>query len=659
MSTDTGSSVKWRFKGISKLGTHQEVIWNPRMALYLVATGKNVGINRAIDDQRIGTVVLKDYEQVMGFQWDQKEGKQFVVYYKHGLAKVYDCTTGGSLQKVIKLVSSQDPSVSLSTAVWAKTEWKTFDNSYAALDMDLSAMMPGMVRIVRDSKQITMAPLEPWGPDLRNPEAQIILGHSQESHSYVMTIDDLISVEFKSGVDKLFKILPPKYKHGPFVGVGEGGSLEYVYLPLTEAPLMRELIKSSGQVQFLCTYLLENIALCRSDLIEPYRLFLARITNAYDGDLYEQLCDIVLTGYVASDLEDWLCNSIGDKNYKRWKQLSSRMYGDLNNVLVLAIVPACERLILVCEKLQGIHRSLKLQKMAGISDFHEDEWDSPEIQTLLCECQKLLTTALKITTDLNREAALHSVFADWFFDVMMESVDEDYKKPARNASPFDIEQYLASCWRDASETARIALLEAMATEALVTCSDDINMVYTKPWVLDLVKVSEPLKTLHTLAPTTTDLARAPPETRLLDAVSDDAGTVFVASTTSARPGQVEVSVTSGHSTTIGTFYASMDDLTQPCTVTDASFVKCDNGVATLVILHDDTTTIAANPNPQLTTTTVSRSPLLAAKLTSTAPQQITPQPNFPAHRLSTSFPGCPLSVHSDTLMAVYEMSCEN
>ncbi|SCV00268.1 LAME_0G08614g1_1 [Lachancea meyersii CBS 8951] len=678
MNTNTGETDVLRLKAITQVGSHQQVVWNPQLALYLVVAGKSIAVNRATDDQRVGAVVLKDPEQAIGYQWEQKTGKKFAVFYRNGLVRVYDCTTtGGHLQKVVNMADAQKgletKNANLSSAVWATVVWEQFSETYTALDVDLTALMPEMVRIVRDSKQITMAPLECWGPDMRHPEASLILAHSEDDHNYLLTIDGLVSVRFSSKIAHMCKILPPSYKGGPFVGVARDGSLEHVCVSFTKAPLMRELINSSGQVRMLCDYLVENIAVCRSDLIDPYIQFLTRISDAYSGqDLYTQLCEILVSGCVDPALEDWLCNSIGDKNFKRWKQLSTRMYRDLSNVLTLAIVPACERLILECEKLQGIHKSIKLHKMKDKCEFETASWASPKLDTLLHVCQEILQSTLRWISDLNLEAALHTLFADWFFDVVMECVDEDYKIPATHEtrSALRLEQYLAACWRNQSATAGVLPLETLVSDQLVTCAANVDELYTKPWISKLIEVSVAAPTI--------------PNVHVWDAVVDDTGTVFTASQSATdRPSTIRITehgrathkastqawdLETGTqiNTTTTTKTTGDSSLSHPefggvrVRVRDAAFVTCPQSVAisaALVVLHGN----SDNDNAALTTLQVRPSTLLAGNYTLTGLQQQLPRalaPSGSRRRLHACSSSSLLSVHDSTVMAVYEMSCD-
>ncbi|SCU87228.1 LAFA_0E05490g1_1 [Lachancea sp. 'fantastica'] len=674
MHAKTGEVEAFRFKGKTQLGPHQRVLWNPQLALYLVVTGKTITVNRQIDDQRVATVVLKDVDQVFAYQWDQETGKRFAVFYRNGIVKIYDCTTaGGQLQKVVNITETQNKA--LSSAVWARVAWETFSDTYAVLNVDVAALMPDMVRIVRDSKQVSMAPMGPWGPDLSVPEASVILAHSQEDRCYLLTVDDLVTVRFSSEIDQMCKILPPRSKHGPFVGVARDGTLEHIRLQLTEVPLMRELVKNSGYVRFLCDYLADHISVCKSDLIDPFAQFLARLKSAYSGsNLYTQLCEVLVSGSVDPALEDWLCNSVGDKNYKRWKQLSTRMYGDLNNVLTLAVVPACERLILACERMQGIHKSLKLQKLKEIGEFDATKWPSPEVDVLLQECQKMLTDTLRLVADLNAEAALHTTFQEWFYDVVMECVDEDYKrKPSvenqNGNSAVQLERYLNVGWNSstASSTAHgLDLLATRARDQLVTCANELDRLYTKPWILELVQVN--------------CTGAAEPHMQVWDAIvdetDDDADCVFLASQKvmcapdheSSSTSIVSITRCPGPSSTTANNITMEWDLNSDLKtsssdstdskICDAIFITShgepDARAPALVVLHGSNDT-------SLTTLKLHRSSLVPTSFTLTgSTQQLQQGTNLfaaaPATKINACFPGTLLSVHNNSAMAVYEMS---
>lgn len=493
---------KWQFKRLIKLPKHRGVVWNPRLSLYLVLGDKTVSVNRAIDGQRIAAVNLRDDGQLIGAQWELAEGKLFALFFGNGAVRIYDCATGGSLREVVDLIDEgQSADVTVDTAVWSGAQWAQFRQEYKGLNIEITKQLPGMVRLVRDAKQLSVVPLETgklrWLADL-GKDAAIFLGHDEKSGDYLMTVDGLLSVRVPSGIKKMHKILR-QGEDGTFVGVGADGTVQWVVLRFLNSALMRELIRYSGQIRFLCSYLTENINMCKTDLIEPYRQFLTRIADAYEGgELASRFRDIILSGYIPEDLEDWLCNSIGDKNYKRWKQLSTRMYGDLNNVLALAVIPACERLILAAEQLQGIHKGLKLQEFGLASP---QEFESAEVTELITGCQALLHASLELVVDLNRDTRLHAIFADWFYDVVMETVDEDYKRPQNRDShqgcygdrTLALDQYISHCWENSEVWTRFErLLPQLAADADISATK-LDDIYTRAWVLEQVHVTSPVR----------------------------------------------------------------------------------------------------------------------------------------------------------------------
>ena len=456
----------------------------------------------------------------------------------------------------------------------------------------------------------------------------------------MVAIDGQLSLRFPSGIRNVHKILP-QGGSGSFLAVGKDGTLQWVTLKFLECALMRELVKSSGQIRFLCRYLAENVSLCHTELIEPYRVFLTRLMGAYEGDdLATRLRDILLTGYIPDDLEEWLCNSVGDKNYKRWKQLSTRMYGDLNNVLTLAVVPACERLILAAERMQGIHKSLKLQRFC--KDY-AGELTTVELQTLISECQTLLEFTLNLITELNRDAALHQVFAEWFYDVVMETVDEDYKRPSRDGIPLDsygLDQYLSYCWQSSETIQRFETsLPELAARPGVSAAL-LDRKYTREWLLADIHVTE---TVHV----DNDIRAGFDE--VLDAVASDfRAAIAYRTTTPQQPSAAECLTIASVEPPRDGF--SCSPASQPVlpTITHARLEQPHHVTGTLIFLHEGpcacdehlpfppASTVkspAAEPTPEVTTTTTTT---VTATATATATATVTPIP-------ATTNSGLPLS----------------
>ena len=74
--------------------------------------------------------------------------------------------------------------------------------------------------------------------------------------------------------------------------------------------------------------MLTHFEFINRELATPYLDFVKRLCDeAYGyGKLKSELEALFLLGEISCDLEDWLCNSVGEKNFKRWKYLGCEAY---------------------------------------------------------------------------------------------------------------------------------------------------------------------------------------------------------------------------------------------------------------------------------------------------------------------------------------------
>lgn len=385
------------------------------------------------------TLSWRSDELPIGYQWETMHGRLFALFFQNGIIRIYDASITGKMQTSLSLNTNH-----LDFVIWESVVWSNKNKMLQIFDIDTTELMPQLIKLVKDARQLAMVSVDmerpPW-TKLGDDESYIFLGHDQESKDYVLSIDGLIDVAFTAEISEISKILAHG-KHGNYVCLGKDMAVQHICLDFLDCPLTREIIKTCSKIKFLCDYLVQNIELLRSELLLPYQTFIAKVSEAYENDLAAALLDVLFTGYVPSELEDWLCNTIGDKNLRKWKHLSSKLYTDLNKIMVLTIVPACERLILCGERLHGIIRGLKLLKFGFEADG--SGIDAVEVDEFVELCQEMLELTLKSVRELNIETNLHNVFIEWFNDVVMEAVDEDYKrKETYDYNPLKIEQFIS------------------------------------------------------------------------------------------------------------------------------------------------------------------------------------------------------------------------
>lgn len=143
--------------------------------------------------------------------------------------------------------------------------------------------------------------------------------------------------------------------------------------------------------------------------------------DEYDiEELNDELTSLLLIGEVPLKFENWCCNSVGEKNLKKWKKLGSEAYQKTIQVLTLAFIPACERIIILAERVRGVLKSIQLKEEQMIIEL-------VDLSTLISDLQSFLKTTLETIKHMSQQEILFNNFLEWFCDKVMETIDEEYR----------------------------------------------------------------------------------------------------------------------------------------------------------------------------------------------------------------------------------------
>lgn len=388
--------------------------YNPLYPLYVRRFTRGLSIHRMADDARIATIIVRDMSQVARHQWDPSTGKFLSIFYKDGIVRIYDGFRSGRLVSLLR--AGKDGVVS---GVWDRIELEHSDKSDGnwSIDHDITEMMPKMVKFARDSHQLCVIPYslpsDVWRLPTADDTNQVLDAHvirCVDNLSVMLNGEFSLSISLPQVPSSLVKFVLAQHRYLAFY---QDGSVEKFDLAnLTENPFALRLLKDVVTMRQLYQYLQDHIELVQRDLIQPYDEFLERCCQGAFGGydpLREQLQELMLLGAVTPELEDWLVNSVGEKNLKRWRKLGTDAYHKTLQVLTLACLPACERLISLGQKCRG---NLLSQQM-----------NPPSIDSL----QLFLKNILETIANLSSQQRLLGSFLDWFDDRVHESIDEDYK----------------------------------------------------------------------------------------------------------------------------------------------------------------------------------------------------------------------------------------
>lgn len=423
---------------------------NPFYPLYAKKVEKGLSVNRVADDARIATIIVRDISQVVNYQWDVISGKFLIIFYKDGTARTYDGFKAGKLLSLLRITNKK-----VDGGIWDRIEEATSPSGkMQKFDHDVSKLMPKMIKFARDSRQIYILPYDPPNSEWRQTVIEeygnrynkklldIHIVHQEGDDELVVMLngDYVLSIKTQNeGLERssLREILVAE--HGLYHCFYEDGSATTLSLrPLLECQLTSALLKHVVTMRQLYGYLYDHLDLIKKDLVAPYTEFMNKVCGNTFGfqRLNEELTSLLLVGSVSEQLEDWLCNTIGEKNFKKWKKLELEGYQKSIQILTLSFIPACERLIILTERFRGMLKALQLRedqkvvKLVEIADFIR----------ILQSCLKLILEAIQRISSQER---LSQIFFEWFNDKVHESLDEDYKPKVRLESDSTIGHDLA------------------------------------------------------------------------------------------------------------------------------------------------------------------------------------------------------------------------
>ncbi|GCE99976.1 hypothetical protein ZYGM_002789 [Zygosaccharomyces mellis] len=414
------------------------VEYNPLYPLYVKSFTRGFSVHRMADDARIATIVVRDMSQVASHQWDLITGKYLSIFYTDGIVRIYDGFRSGRLVSLLRAGSNDAVS-----GIWDRLEIPSDPSTKdCSIDHDMTEMMPKMVKFARDSRQLCVVPYtlpsDVWRPSTDGCTNDLLDAHvirCQDNLSIMFDGEFSLSIQLVSITSPLVKFVAAQHQYLAFY---QDGSVEKFSLAnLIKNPFSLRLLKNVISMRQLYRYLQDHIELIQRDLIQPYEEFLGRCCQGAFGGydlLREQLVNLMLVGNVTPELEDWLVNSIGEKNLKRWRKLGTDAYHKTLQVLTLACLPACERLISLGQRCTG-----------NLLSHHLTSSSFPLLPPIDC-LQFFLKKVLEAIATLSSQQKLLSSFLDWFDDRVHESTDEDYKSHFdlhdNNSLGADIASYL-------------------------------------------------------------------------------------------------------------------------------------------------------------------------------------------------------------------------
>ncbi|QHS72330.1 anaphase promoting complex subunit 4 [Saccharomyces paradoxus] len=403
--------------------------YNPLFPIFATRISRGLAIYRVSDHAKLAVIPIRNINLVANYNWDTTTGKFLSIFFKDGTIRIHDIFKDGRLVSFLRI-----PSTKISKGIWDRIPLK-YESSNRNFACNIIDDLPKLIRFVKDSKRINIVPYTPpnslWrGPDEDDPESNekldvhVIFNEGNDKITFFFNGDYAVFLSVYDIEKEKFLKSIVKVQGGFYQCFYEDGTVRTLNLaPLLQSKSSVNLLNYIMVIKELIGYVLTHLEFINRELITPYLDFVKRLCDEAYGysKLKSELEALFLLGEISCDLEDWLCNSVGEKNLKRWKFVGCEAYQKTVQVLTLIFVPACERIIIFVEKLRAILEAFSIQnKFSHTSDL-------TAVEALLKNSQKLLTITLKSIIGLGKDEILFEKFFIWFNDRIHEALDEDYK----------------------------------------------------------------------------------------------------------------------------------------------------------------------------------------------------------------------------------------
>jgi hypothetical protein len=183
--------------------------------------------------------------------------------------------------------------------------------------------------------------------------------------------------------------------------------------------LFIQITTASSKIIALLKYI-EDVLSYLGSIIKSYLDDNTRFLNILKNELAEEnetmgeeLYNLLLTGMMREQLKDWIQNSLGDRNLKKWSTNGDSTYNSIRRTITYHLIPSCERLIILLSQLDSLSRSTMV-----------NEFEIGFISESLESVKKLLILLYESIFKLNEEHETFKDFVLWLQHTFIEIQDD-------------------------------------------------------------------------------------------------------------------------------------------------------------------------------------------------------------------------------------------
>ena len=401
---------------------------NPVLGLYLCREDKHLVTKRTSDDTPIASVFIRDFDQLVGAHWDTLGGRYLSLVFQDASVRLHDEFQQG---KLVALVRGNGAQGKLAGPVDASCWGRVHQHGERGYHSDLTRLLPTLVKFVGGEASLEATePFVPGGAPWRQPPSpgkesppllDVHVLHSAAADEVVLVLDGEYRLVLPCATPQLgvgvVRVTQPGpglfqlwYSHGQTRCVdvrGVSGNATHM-----------SLLESLQELRSTAQFLRHHIDTVHTKAVAPYAQWLQRVTvEAHDrGALHRDLRELLLCGTVAPELGDWLHYTVGERNLAAWGENYYRALGGTNNILLVAVVPALERLIVLGERCQGYALAHSLES---------------EPSSIVSECQGMLGECIATMQRNTAQFEEMAVFVRWLGMHVRSECAEEYNPTAQ------------------------------------------------------------------------------------------------------------------------------------------------------------------------------------------------------------------------------------
>ncbi|CCF56841.1 hypothetical protein KAFR_0B05460 [Kazachstania africana CBS 2517] len=405
-------------------------VYNKKLPLYTEKGPKGLMVYRRSDNTAIAHTIIKKWELVAGIYWDKISGKYLSIFFRDGSIRIIDVFKDG---KLVAFLRTQFKNVDCT--YWDRIEEQT-TNEMKQFNKNIVDLMPSLIQFVSSANKLSLIPYTPSNANWRELDAKwkknrvidMHCLHQSETDSFLMVLNGDYYLTLKTPETDLSEKVPAcsliKSANSLYQCIYKDGSARKIDTSsFLSSKSCIDLLECILSLKDMSKYTRNHLDLLERVIIKPYLDFLEKICDGAFGreKLINELKITFLLGTISDELQDWLHYSVGDKNVTQWRTLCHDAYQQTTELFTIALMCACERMILLSERCFGLIMAFQFESGA------DDNSRLHELNELMSNLQDMLKSIIYTAEESANKFEMLKIFLSWLNDRVHEELDDDYK----------------------------------------------------------------------------------------------------------------------------------------------------------------------------------------------------------------------------------------